>query len=143
MTSKTYFRLSLLFPVCIPLLIWVVAEGQVAQILMLSLVLGGIPYTFFATVAWHILGRETGVSRVPPVILIAPNLQVLLQLIVWLMQLLSGYGLSADILAQTVGALLAFLPIAICILLLGYTCVGGAALLLFLLIHAGQIKGST
>lgn len=142
MTCRTYFRLSLFFPLCIPLLFWVAAEGQVARILMLSLAIGGIPYAVYAAMAWHILGRATATPGVPRVIVNAPILMLPLQLIAWLVQLLFRNGLSADIGAQTVGALFAFFPMAIYIVLLGYTYVCGTVLLFHLLEKTGQIKGS-
>ena len=90
MRQKTFFRLCLLLPILLPLLLLAIAvpesryfgdgSGQpgpfatVAAILMASLVFGGIPYLVFAVIIFVVIGRLSATSTLVALTWSAPIL---------------------------------------------------------------------
>jgi hypothetical protein len=71
MTTRRYFQFFLLVPVLLPLLAVSFGDSGPAQVLFLSLVIGGVPYLLFAAVLARRIGRAHP-SRVPILVALSP-----------------------------------------------------------------------
>lgn len=84
MTPRTYFRLSLLAPLLLPLLALPLGVNAVFAVLMLSLVFGGAQYAIFALCLFVAIGRLRSTSRILRLVYWSPILFVPIQALGWL-----------------------------------------------------------
>jgi hypothetical protein len=131
-----FFRLTLLLPLAVPAFAWLFTPNMLANIIVLSVVVAGIPYLLFAAWMWFALGRSPGTLTVPGLILLAPLLFLPLQAFAWLAwsAYMNGFG------EGLIGAAFAFLPFVFFIIVFGYTYVVLAILAFHFLTHAGYVR---
>jgi hypothetical protein len=125
MTPQTYFRISLVFPLALPAVAWLLSDGYLATILVLAGLIAGVPYVPFAIGVWIRLGRLAPTLEVPKVIRRAPLLFIPVEVFAFLCWTAYQHGLNWQALYGLVLAPL----IAIFTIAFGYCYVGLACAL--------------
>jgi hypothetical protein len=136
MTPAGFFRLTLLLPLAVPALAWMFTPNMLANIIVLSVVIAGIPYLLFALGMWFALGRLPPSMAVPGIVLLAPLLFLPLQGLAWMGWSAYTNGVGEGL----IGAAFAFLPFIFFILVFGYTYVVLAVLAFHFLSRAGHVR---
>lgn len=120
LSPRQFFRITLLLPLIVPVMVAVAFDGFLTQFLWLSLFVGGIPYLVLAAIIWVALKPENQDRRMPLVILYAPVLFLPLQFGTWIAFLTWNRADATEMGPLILTACIGYVPIALYALFLGY-----------------------
>jgi hypothetical protein len=120
MSPATFFRLSLVFPVALPLLTLPFGVNAVVGILILALAFGGVQYLIFSVWLFFAIGRKQTSEEMQKLSAISPLLFVPVQAVGWVAW---GYYQRMSN-PELVGIWEPLIPFAVYTLVIGYLYVG-------------------
>ncbi len=135
MTPLAFFRVSLLLPLILPPLIWLLFKNMGTTVILMSVLIAGVPYLAFVAYLWVRLGALPASMNVPQPILMSPVLFLVPACIAFM--LWSGYTSGFNQYLPI--SLIVFIPFGLFIVLFGYAYVGMTVLAYGLLTRAGFI----
>ncbi len=116
MTSRKFFRLSLVLPIALPLAFLPFGTNLVSALLLLSITFGGVQYILFAAWMYFAIGRRQCDEDIQRLSLLSPLLFAPVQAVGWL-----AYGYYEKLSNPAlIGLWDGLLPFAIYTLLIGY-----------------------
>ncbi|WP_148274567.1 hypothetical protein [Advenella kashmirensis] len=87
MHHKTFYRLTLCLPGLVPLLFYVlslvVGPGKLSNLLVMSLVFGGVQYLFFAALIFYLIGRLESLKEVKKLFWCSPFIYIIFGTVGW------------------------------------------------------------
>ncbi len=120
MSPATFFRISLVLPIALPLLLWPLGINAVLGILLMALTFGGVQYVIFAIWLFFAIGRKSSSAEIQNLSFVAPLLFVPIQAVGWVAW--GYYGRLSN--PELVGIWEPLLPFAVYTLAIGYLYVG-------------------
>lgn len=138
MGEKTFFRLALLAPLVVPLIMLPFSFNMVLGLLFLSLSFGGAQYLIFAVVMFLVVGRQNTVSGLNRVVYLSPVIFLPFVIVGWL---LSGY-FQRSTNPLLVGIWDAVPLIILYALIIGYAYVGVVLVIRYIFTQLGWLKTS-
>ena len=140
MKPTTYFRLTLLFPIVLPLLIYLVdSKSWLFGVLFFSLAFGGPAYIIFAILMFIWFGKLSTSTELRKLTLKGPILFIPIQATTWIVYFY--YGKLSN--PELTGGWSMLLPFAVYILILGYAYVLIADIGYSLFNKLGLINGAS
>ena len=116
MYFKTFYRIALLLPILMPLILILVGRGSIAAALIISFWAMGVEYILFAVLSFFYIGYLDSVESVRKFIWMTPLLFIIISIIGWYIHQFWNKRSNPDLIISVD----AILPIIVFGLVIGY-----------------------